>query len=201
MTSWNVQFANATPGPWVGSIWQEAPAGLTAVSWLQARVLPGGTASFDWDDERAVVLATYEDAPSGGIYSPLEPSIRKALPSSAWDVITINLVDYLAVVDDGGEPGPIGITNRSMGPVNAGVMQGGAAVAYAGALPVEKDASFPEEMQLNFGLFADLQQGQVIQRALVVAGPLVLAFPPGITRLLVTAALQGSTIVLSQVPA
>jgi len=200
MTEWNVTFTNASPGPFVAAIWQELPdAGLTPVSWLQARVLPGEVAPFKWDDKYAVVLASYQDQPPSGIYTPDLPQSRAAKPGSTWDAITINHVDYLAEVDESGE-GPIKTTNRSTGPVNSGLMQSGAAAAYAHDLPVDGVATFTLQPKFQFGLFADLQPGQVIERALVVVGPQPLTFPPGVDRLLVTAILQGQTIVLTVVP-
>jgi hypothetical protein len=196
---WNVTFTNATLMPWVAAIWQELPdAGLTPVSWQQARTVPGQTAPFGWDETYAAALATYEDKLPSGIYSVI--TSRAAKPSSTWDAITINEVDYVAEVDAGGKPGPIATTNRSAGPVNAGLMQSGAAVAYAHELAVDAVATFTLQPQFRLGLVVELQPGQVIDRSLVIVGPLTLTFPPAIQRLLVTAVLQGQSIVLTVVP-
>jgi len=200
MTDWNVTFTNATLMPWVAAIWQELPdAGLSPVSWQQAQAAPGMIIRFAWDDSYAVSLATYQDEPPSGSYSLL--IFRTAMPGSVWDIITINHLDYLADAGMGPDPGVIASTNRSTGPVNAGLMQTGAPVAYVHDLAVDAVATFTLQPQFRFGLFVELAPGQVIEPALVIVGPQPLNFPPGIRDLIVTAVLQGQTIVITVVPA
>ncbi|HEX8153378.1 MAG TPA: hypothetical protein VF698_09650, partial [Thermoanaerobaculia bacterium] len=143
--------------------------------------------------------AKYEDKLPSGVYTPDVERARDAKPGSTWDAITINGVDYLSDDEQKGD-GPIAITNRSTGPVNAGLMQSGSAVTYAHDLAVESAASFTLQPKYQFGLFADLQAGQVIKGVPPAVGPRPLTFPPGVQRLLVTAVLQGQTIVLTVVP-
>ena len=202
MGDWKVVFTNASLVPWVGAIWGELPdAGLTPVSWQQSRVLPGGMAEFTWDDQYFVVLGTYADTPPTGVYTPQPPATRMAKPSSTWVAVTINGVDYLAEDEHGGGEGPIKISNQSRGPVNAGIARSGPALIYAADLPVDGAVTFTLEPKFQFGLFADLVEGQVIERALVVVGPQPLQFPAGVRQLLVTAIQQGQTVTLTVVPA
>jgi hypothetical protein len=222
-----VTFTNATPVPWVASVWQELPGGggLTAVSWQQGPALPGKTIPLGWTDSYAVALATFEEVVPSGIfhlescwtdsYAVALATFEEPVPNGifhlesfvatkrdwTWDVITIGGRDYLADAGEGPEPGSIRITNRSAGPVNAGLMQSGAAVAYAKDLPVDGIASFGYDPRFRFGLFVDLQRGQVIDPKLIAVGPAALPFSDVVTHVLVTAALQGQSIVLTIVPA
>lgn len=201
MTEWKVTFVNASLVPWVCVLWGELPdTGLTPVSWQQSRVLPAEMVDFPWDDAYAVTLATFEEGVPTGIYTPEPPSWRDALPSSTWDAITINQVDYLAEVDHGGPEGPIGITNRSTGPVNAGLVRSGSALVYSAELPVEKDVVFALEPRFRLGLFAEMRVGQIIDPALVIVGPAPLTFPQGVSVLIATAVQQGQTVSLTVVP-
>jgi len=202
MDEWKVVFANASLVPWVGAIWAELPdAGLTPVSWQQARVLPGGTAEFRWDDQYLVVLGTFADTPPSGVYTPQALATRKAKPSSTWVAATLNGVDCLAEDEHGGTEGPIRISNQSRGPVNAGLALTLPALTYAADLPVGGEITFKLEPRFQFGLFADVVEGQVIKGTPVVVGPRPLQFPPGVRQLLVTAIQQGQTVTLTVVPA
>ena len=202
MDEWKVLFANASLVPWVGAIWGELPdSGLTPVSWQQERVLPGGTAEFTWDDQYLVVLGTFKDTPPPGVYTPQDPATRMAKPSSTWIAVTINGVDYLAEDEHGGAEGPIKIRNQSRGPLNAGLARTLPALTYAADLPFEGEITFTLEPRFQFGLFADLVEGQVIERALVLVGPQPLQFPAGVRKLLVTAIQQGQAVTLTVVPA
>jgi hypothetical protein len=197
MSTQQLVFNNQTTTPLDLAVWQLPlpPAALLSVCWMRLRAFPGGSAGQQWDDSLAIVLALFQQDAGLGRFSIRESKDTES--GRAWIIVTVNGNQLLVDAGEAPSNDEVLAMNSSAGAANVGLAQSGAAVFYAQDLLIGAEASLPTTRTYMAGLFMDVSPGDVVNPAQLVAVPMPLVYPPGMTQATATAVLQSSGIVLT----
>ena len=190
-----VQFVNRAPNPLVLAVWQtpQPPGPFFSVCWMRLPAQQGQTTAVQWDDELTAALAVYYDElPIFEIHQQLS-----TMPGQAWDVVTESGATGLVKAGRAPSEDVVRVANAAAQPVNPGLAQSRAGMYFAHNLMEGEEASFPVAATMTAGLFAEMVHGEVIDPLSLLAPPVSLAYPPGLTTATVTAVLQSTGLELT----
>jgi hypothetical protein len=191
-----IRFSNQTTTRLTLAIWQ-TPAmlqTLVPVSWISLEAIPGASMTQTWDDSLSVVLGLFRDEPGLGAFT-INRS-KDTQTGSAWTIVTAS--GSLVLVNAGDAPNDeITMTNNSASVVNAGLAQSASAMFYQQDLLIGSNVVFDSERIMTAGLFLSMTRGEIINPVLLVALPMPILFPPGMSTANATATVQTSGILLT----
>jgi hypothetical protein len=191
-----MQFSNRTPNPLVLAVWQTPapPAPLASVCWMRLPARPGATTVVQWNDDLTVAVAFYRDGTSPSFTVSQQ---RPTSPGQAWDVVTADGTTLL--VDAGSAPSEnvVLVSNITAAPLHPGLAQSSAGMYFANNLAPGEEVALPVTRTMMAGLFAEIAPGEIIDPLALLAPPLSLLYPPGLTTATATAILQNTGLVLT----
>lgn len=189
MTNYALQFFNQTDDEYTIALFAELDnPDQVAVAAVCRRVPRNGAAGLQWTMQWNVGIAQCED---GKLYSSATSPTE---PGRGWDVIFEDAVQRLVPASHHPGPDQIAINNQSGHLVNAGVGMTSGALAYVTNLLSGTSAHFYVPIRIALALFTDIEQGEVVTPLKMVAGPLRVEFPDGVTSGTVIASMSGDDI-------
>jgi len=195
MTTYQLNCTNNTGSTWVFGVFQKVPhfEGLVSLAWKRSSIPQKGTALIEWDVDYNVALTDFKQINGIGVASS-EQSLSTDL-GKVWECRYVNGVQQLFPVDDPGavNPGELLIRNRSGRLANLGLGMFGTASIIQPNVEDGANAQFVVQPKYYLGLFNRLYKGEII-KSNVAAGPIELAYSDGLTKLDVTAQMNGATI-------
>lgn len=192
-------FVNQTGRTWIMGVYQKLPStpGLDSVSWLQSSAPNGGTTGVDWDVSFNVALGNYQQTAGKSVYKSAQ--VLPANLGTVWDVIVGPGGTQQLVKDTSGtftpEDDEILILNQSGLLANPGIGMSGQGSVYKNAVLSNSNAEFVVTPTYWVSLFDEVELGDVISSAVMVA-PKELKFV-GFNTANLTASVQGATLQLS----
>lgn len=190
-------FNNQTPTPLDLAVWQVPvpPSSLVSVYWMRLRATPGMSVNQQWNDSQEIVLALFRQGSGLGSFAISQS--RGAESGSSWIVATASGVQVLVFNGQAPSSDEILARNDSTSVINVGLAQSGVGAFYAQNLPLGEAVALPTTRTYMAGLFMNVNPGEVLNPLALLAVPMPLVYPPGMTKATATAVTQSSGIVLT----
>lgn len=194
MANYYIDFENETDRTWTMVVYQTLPdsIGLDSVAWQKTTTPKGGSSGVKWEIDYLVSIANYKQDGGIGVYKSSQKLPAKL--GSKWEIVYEEGVQQLKEAGSA-QDGYITIVNKSKVQANPGVGMSGSPAVYKQNVLDGSSAQFKVTPTYYVGLFNDLELGTVISSN-VIAGPLEVKFPSGMNKGVLTAKLDGDSLIL-----